>query len=81
LVTVRDDRVTVVVDQAPAKVYIRITALVDELNRSIFFGQDVKAEIKTEIPEAEAKTMLTQMGVIYAREEGHPGTRKKPTKS
>ncbi|MGZ5479051.1 MAG: serine/threonine-protein kinase [Candidatus Aminicenantales bacterium] len=81
LVTVRDERVTVVVDQAPAKVYIRITALVDELNRSIFFGQDVKAEIKTEIPEAEAKTMLTQMGVIYAREEGHPGTRKKPTKS
>ncbi|MGZ5488463.1 MAG: serine/threonine protein kinase, partial [Candidatus Aminicenantales bacterium] len=81
LVTVRDERVTVVVDQAPAKVYIRITALVDELNRSIFFGQDVKAEIKTEIPEAEAKTMLTQMGVIYAREEGHPGTKKKPTKS
>ncbi len=81
LVTVRDDRVTVVVDRAPAKVYIRITALVDELNRSIFFGQDVKAEIKTEIPEAEAKTMLTQMGVIYAREDGHPGTGKKPTKS
>ncbi|MGZ5469737.1 MAG: serine/threonine-protein kinase [Candidatus Aminicenantales bacterium] len=81
LVTVRDERVTVVVDQAPAKVYIRITALVDDLNRSIFFGQDVKAEIKTEIPEAEAKTMVTQMGVIYAREEGHPGTRKKPTKS
>jgi len=81
LVTVRDDRVTVVVDQAPAKVYIRITALVDELNRSIFFGQDIKAEIKTGIPEAEAQTMLTQMGVIYAREEGHPGTRKKPTKS
>ncbi|MGZ5440054.1 MAG: serine/threonine protein kinase [Candidatus Aminicenantales bacterium] len=81
LVTVRDERVTVVVDQAPAKVYIRITALVDELNRSIFFGQEVKAEIKTEIPEAEAKTMLTQMGVIYAREEGHPGTKKKPTKS
>ena len=81
LVTVRDDRVTVVVDQAPAKVYIRITALVDELNRSIFFGQDVKAEIKTDIPETEAKTMLTQMGVVYARDEGHPGTGKKPTKS
>jgi predicted Ser/Thr protein kinase len=81
LVTVRDDRVTVVVDKAPAKVYIRITALVEELNRSIFFGQDVKAEIKTEIPEAEAKTMLTQMGVVYAREEGHAGTGKKSTKT
>ena len=81
LVTVRDDRITVVVDKAPAKVYIRITALVDELNRSLFFGKDVKAEIKTEIPEVEARTMLTQVGVVYAREEGHPGTGKKPTKS
>ena len=81
LVSVRDDRITVVVDKAPAKVYIRITALVDELNRSLFIGKDVKAEIKTEIPEVEARTMLTQVGVVYAREEGHPGTGKKPTKS
>lgn len=81
LVTVRDDRITVVVDKAPAKVYIRITALVDELNRSLFVGKDIKADIRTEIPEDEAKTMLTQVGVVYAREEGHPGTRKKPTKA
>jgi hypothetical protein len=81
LVSVRDDRITVVVDKAPAKVYIRITALVDELNRSLFIGKDIKAEIKTEIPEAEARTMLTQVGVVYAREEGHAGTGKKPTKS
>ncbi len=81
LVTVRDDRITVVVDKAPAKVYIRITALVDELNRSLFVGKDVKADIRTEIPEDEAKTMLTQVGVVYAREEGHPGTGKKPTKA
>ncbi|MBE3124922.1 MAG: serine/threonine protein kinase [Acidobacteria bacterium] len=74
LVTVRDDRVIVAVDKAPAKVYIRITALVDELNRSLFFGKDIKAEIKTEIPESEARTMLTQMGVVYAREEGPPVT-------
>ena len=81
LVTVRDDRITVVVDKAPAKVYIRITALVDELNRSLFVGKDIRADIRTEIPEDEAKTMRTQMGVVYAREEGHPGTRKKPTKA
>jgi predicted Ser/Thr protein kinase len=81
LVTVRDDRITVVVDKAPAKVYIRITALVDELNRSLFVGKDIRADIRTEIPEDEAKTMLTQMGVVYAREEGHPGTGKKPTKA
>jgi predicted Ser/Thr protein kinase len=69
LVTVRDDRVTVVVDKAPAKVYIRITALVDDLNRSLFFEKDVKAEIRTEVPETEAQTLATQMGVVYARED------------
>jgi hypothetical protein len=77
LVTVRDDRVTVAVDKAPAKVYIRINALVDELNRSLFFGQDIKAEIRTEITEAEATAMLTQMGVVYAREETSAGGKKK----
>jgi predicted Ser/Thr protein kinase len=72
LVTARDDRVTVVVDKAPAKVYLRITALIDDLNRGLFFGRDVKAEIKSEIPEEEVRAMLTQVGVIYAREEAPP---------
>ncbi len=79
LVTVRDDRVIVVVDKAPAKVYIRITALVDELNRSLFIGKDIKAEIRTEIPETDATALLTQMGVVYAREDTPSG--KKATKA
>lgn len=83
LVTVRDDRVIVVVDKAPAKVYIRITALVDEINRSLFFGKDIKTEIRTDITEAETTSMVTQMGVLYAREEAAAGSaaRKKPTKT
>jgi hypothetical protein len=72
LVTARDDRVIVVVDKAPAKVYLRITALVDELNRSLFVGKDVKAEVRTEVPEGEAQALLQQVGVIYAREEADP---------
>jgi hypothetical protein len=70
LITVVDDRVTVVLDKAPAKVYVRITALVDELNRSLFIGKDIKAEIRSEITEAEAQAILRQVGVVYAREEG-----------
>jgi serine/threonine protein kinase len=79
LVTVRDDRVVVVVDKAPAAVYIRITALVDELNRSLFIGKDIKAEIRTEIPEVEATALLTQVGVVYAREDAPD--RKRSTKA
>ncbi len=69
LVTARDDRILVVVDKAPAKVYLRITALVDDLNRALFVGKDVKAEVRSEVAEEEARTLLTQVGVIYAREE------------
>ncbi len=85
LVTVRDDRVVVVVDQAPAKVTIRITALVDDLNRSLFFGKDIKAEIRTNVTDAETTSMLTQVGVLYAREEAAAGAKtgsgRKPTKA
>jgi hypothetical protein len=75
LVSVRENKVTVVLDKAPAKVYIRITALVDELNGKLFIGKDVTAEVKSEVAEAEARTLLTQVGVVYAREDAVPGER------
>jgi hypothetical protein len=64
--------VTIVIDKAPAKVYIRITALIEELNQRLYVGRDVTAEVKSEIPEADAQTMLRQVGVVYAREEAIP---------
>ncbi|MBE3131410.1 MAG: serine/threonine protein kinase [Acidobacteria bacterium] len=72
LVVIRENHVTIVLDKAPAKVYIRITALIEELNQRLYVGRDVTAEIKSEIPEAEAQTMLRQVGVVYAREEALP---------
>jgi hypothetical protein len=69
LIVIRDDRVTVVVDKAPAKVYIRITGLVEELNRSLFVSREVKAEVRSEIPETEVQALLKQMGVVYARDD------------
>jgi len=72
LVVIRENRVTVVLDKAPAKVYIRITALIEDLNRRLFVGRDATVEVKSEIPEAEAQAMLRQVGVVYAREEALP---------
>jgi predicted Ser/Thr protein kinase len=69
LIVIRDDRVTVVVDKAPAKVYIRITGLVEELNRSLFVSREVKAEVRSEISETEVQALLKQMGVVYARDD------------
>ena len=72
LVVIRENCVTVVLDKAPAKVYIRITALIEDLNRRLFVGRDATVEVKSEIPEAEAQAMLRQVGVVYAREEALP---------
>jgi len=69
LISVRENRVTVVLDKAPAKVFIRITALVEELNQRLYVGREVSAEVKSEVPEPEVQAMLRQMGVVYAREE------------
>jgi hypothetical protein len=72
VVIARENRVTVVVDKAPAKVYIRITALIDDLNRRLFVGKDIAVEVKSELPEAEIRAMQKQMGVVYAREDKRP---------
>ena len=72
LIVIRENHVTIVIDKAPAKVYIRITALIEELNQRLYVGRDVTAEVKSEIPEAEVQTMLRQVGVVYAREEALP---------
>lgn len=81
LVVIRENHVTIVLDKAPAKVYIRITALIEELNQRLYVGRDVTAEVKSEIPEAEAQTMLRQVGVVYAREEALPAPLPKAGKN
>jgi hypothetical protein len=73
--------VTVVLDKAPAKVYIRITALIEELNQRLFVGRNVTAEVKSEVPEAEVQAMLRQVGVVYAREEALPERSPKARKN
>jgi hypothetical protein len=81
LVAIRENRVTVVLDKAPAKVYIRITALIEELNQRLFVGRNVTAEVKSEVPEAEVQAMLRQVGVVYAREEALPERSPKARKN
>jgi len=81
LIVIRENHVTIVIDKAPAKVYIRITALIEELNQRLYVGRDVTAEVKSEIPEAEVQAMLRQVGVVYAREEALPGRSPKPGKN
>jgi eukaryotic-like serine/threonine-protein kinase len=66
-VAVRADRMTVVMDKAPAKTYIRITSLMDSLNEKLFIGKPIMGEIRDDLTETEFAAMLRQPGVVYAR--------------
>ncbi len=68
-VVVKGDRITVLSEKAPAKVYIRLTGLVEEINRKLIFGKPVAAEVKNDLPEAEFQGLLKQTGVVYVRDD------------
>jgi len=68
-VAVKGDRVTVVVAEAPAKTYIRISSLIDSVNRKLFFGKDVTGEIRDDVADKDLRTLLRQPGVTYVRDD------------
>lgn len=72
-VIARQDQVTIVVERAPASVYLRITGLIDEINKSLFVGKHVAAEIKSDPDEAELRSLLRQVGVVYVRPDAPDG--------
>jgi serine/threonine protein kinase len=68
-IIIRNNLVTVILDHAPAKTYIRIRSLVDEINRKLFFAKPVAAVIRDDISEPEFHSLLRAPGVVYARDE------------
>jgi len=68
-IIIRDNQVTVVISKAPAKIYIRISSLVDAINRKLYFSQPIAAAIKDDLSEPEFRNLLRTPGVVYARDE------------
>ncbi len=71
-VVIKEDKATVVVDRAAANVYLRVNSLVEEINRKIYFGNHVVADIKSELDEEEFRAVLRETGVVYVREDALP---------
>jgi serine/threonine protein kinase len=71
-VVIQEDKVTVVLDKAPAQSYLRIHSKVDALNSSLFFGKPVTVEIKDDLAEVELKRLIRQPGVTYIRDDIEP---------
>lgn len=68
-VIIKDDAVTIVMDKAPAKTYIKIASLLDGLNRKLFLGKPVAATIKDDLDEKEFHSLLRDTGIVYARDD------------
>jgi len=68
-ILVRDEQLSVIVDQAKAKMYIRINSLVDTINRKRFFGEPVKAEVRDDLSPEDLQKDLRKPGVVYVRED------------
>jgi serine/threonine protein kinase len=68
-VIIQEDRVTVVLDKAPAKTYLRINSQFESLNSSLFFGKPATIEIKDDLADSEVQKLIRQPGVTYIRED------------
>jgi len=74
-VIVSGDKVTVVADRPPAALYLRVTSLIEGVNKKLYFGRHVEAEVRGDIPEAEFQSLVKQTGVLYIKEDSAAGAK------
>jgi Flp pilus assembly protein TadB len=68
-IIVRGDQVTVVVNQAKAKLYLRVNSLIDLVNKKLYFGGHVEAAVRDDLSSDEFQRMLRGPRVIYVRDD------------
>jgi len=69
LVAVDGMRLTVLADRAQAKTYVRVNALVDGINSSMFFGEPFTVVVRDDAKPEEVKALLSSPGVLYVRDD------------
>jgi serine/threonine protein kinase len=62
-------KLTVVADQAVAKTYVRLNAILDGINSSMFFGEPFSMAIRDDLGPEEVRTLLTGPGILYVRDD------------
>lgn len=68
-ITCSDSLLTVIVDKAQAKLYIRINSLIDAMNKKLYFGEALKAAIRDDLSEEDFQRILRAPGVLFVRED------------
>ncbi len=69
LVAIDGMRISVIADRAEARTYVRVNALVDAINASMFFGDPFAVAVRDGVAPEEEKALLSGPGVVYVRED------------
>ncbi len=75
-ITIRDDRVTVIAEKAPASLYITLNTLIDEINAKLVFGKPVSLAVRDDLGADEFQNALRETGVVYVRDDTAPARRR-----
>jgi len=67
-IMVREDRIAVVVEKAQAKIYITLNALLDDINRKLYFGKPFSLIVRDDLAEDEFQRLLRDAGVVFVAE-------------
>ncbi|MBU1185607.1 MAG: hypothetical protein KJ908_01800 [Acidobacteria bacterium] len=65
----RGDQLTVIVEKALAKYYIRFNDLIDTVNKKIYIGKPVELAIRDDLPDSAFQALLREPGVLYVRDD------------
>lgn len=68
-IIVRGDQVTIIVDRAMAKTYIRINSLIDSMNKKLYFGSRIESAVRDDLSSEEFQRVLREPGVVYIRDD------------
>jgi eukaryotic-like serine/threonine-protein kinase len=69
IVALEGTKLTVVADQAVAKTYVRLNAILDGINGAMFYGDPFTITITDELGPEEVRTLLKGPGILFMRDE------------
>jgi len=69
LIALHGMRLTVLADQARARTYVRVNAIVDAVNSSMFYGEPFSVVVRDEVSPEDHQSLLTGPGILYVRDD------------
>jgi Protein kinase domain len=63
------NRITVLVDKAVARTYLRVNTLVEQLNGSMYFGEPFTVSVRDNPTPEETRSLFGSSGVLYVRQD------------